>query len=245
MPLIRTPSLVLHSFPYGETSRILRILTPEHGLRSLIAKGAQRPKSRFGGILEPFTTGEALFNLREGRDLLTLAGFTLSRSRQAIGRDLAAFSGASVLAEIALRTGTEEPNAELYDAVSAALDQLATARTEPVPTALAGIWHIITILGFQPELDLCVRCGRQFGADEPTRFDIAAGGAVCRICRPTGRLVDARTREEIRLLSTGALPAAELASRALHAALLHAFLTTHLAVDRPLRSLALFLENVR
>jgi DNA repair protein RecO (recombination protein O) len=245
VPLVETPALILHAFAYGETSRILRLLTPEFGLRSVIAKGAQRPRSRFGGILEPFTEGSAVFNLREGRDLFTLSGFTLVRSRQGIGRDLAAFAGASVLAELALRSGTEEPSPELYGTLSRALDQLASPHPQPAVAALTAIWHLIAMLGFQPAMDSCVHCARPFDPEEPSRFDVEAGGAVCRRCRPAGRLVDAQTRLELSSMAGGGEARGAFSNPSLHAALLHGFLSTHIAPERPLRALPLFLEHLR
>ncbi|MEX2583502.1 MAG: DNA repair protein RecO [Gemmatimonadota bacterium] len=245
MPLVDTPALILHAFPYGDTSRILRLLTPELGVRSVIAKGAQRPKSRFGGILEPFTEGTAHFNLREGRDLFTLSGFSLLRSRQGVGRNLAAFTGASLIAEITLRSGTEEPNPELYATVVFALDRLAEPLDDPALTALAAIWNIVSILGFRPQTDACVRCSRLFEPGEPSRFDVESGGAACRTCRPAGRLVDAAARDQLGRMSRGEVPDPEAAARSLHAALLDAFLSTHLAPDRPLRSIELFLEQLQ
>lgn len=245
MALVETHALILHAFPYGDTSRILRLLTPELGLRSVIAKGARNPRSRFGGILEPFTEGVALFNLREGRDLFTLSGFTLVRPRQGIGRDFAAFAGGSLIAELALRTGTEEPNVELYSAVTSALDVLAEPRGQPAIEGLAAIWRIVSILGFQPEMTACVRCGRSFEPGEPSRFDVEAGGAVCRSCRPTGRILDATTREQVVRMTKGGGSPGEPILLGLHGALLHSFLSAHLTPDRPLRSLALFLEQLR
>jgi DNA repair protein RecO (recombination protein O) len=245
LPLIETRALVLHAFPYGDSSKILRLLTPRYGLRSVIAKGAQRPKSRFGGVLEPFTEGEAQFNLREGRDLFTLSGFTLIRSRQGIGRDLAAFSGASLLAEIALRTGTEEAQPELYDSLVSTFDRLTEGQTAAAGTSLAAVWRTLSILGFQPEMESCVRCGRELGPDEPVRFDVEAGGSACRVCRPAGRLLDPQTRREVLLMSTAGGHVEMPADHALHGRMLEAFLSTHLAADRPFRSLALFLGNLR
>jgi hypothetical protein len=77
VPIATTESIILKGFAYGDTSRILRLLTRQHGVQSVIAKGALRPRSRFGGVLDPFTEGLATFNLREGRDLHTLSGFEL------------------------------------------------------------------------------------------------------------------------------------------------------------------------
>ncbi|HET8654914.1 MAG TPA: DNA repair protein RecO [Longimicrobiaceae bacterium] len=246
MSLVSAHCVVLQSFPYGDTSRILRLLSPELGLRSVIAKGARRPRSRFGGLLEPFTEGEAHLYLKEGRDLHTLGGFDLLRSRQALGRDLVAFSGASLLAEIVLRTATEESNAPLFEAVVGALDALTEPASNAAVTALAAAWQIVSLLGYQPETGCCVRCGRPLGLDEASRFDVDAGGAACTGCRPAGRVVDPASRLQLGRMARGERPGdGEEMDWPLHRALLRAFLPTHLAHNQPLRSLDLFADLLR
>lgn len=237
--------MILQAFPYSDTSKILRLFSPELGLRSVIAKGAQRPKSRFGGLLEPFTEGEAHLFLKEGRDLHTLSGFDLVRSRQALGRDLTAFAAASLLAELVIRSGTEEPQPQLFAALLDALERLAGAPAALiVGEAIGAVWELVAHLGYHPELDLCVGCSRPFQPEEATRFDVDAGGASCMRCRPTGRVVDAVTRGEIRRMSAGeAAPVA--GDPSLHRALLRVFVSTHLTHGTPLRSLPLFLEQLQ
>jgi DNA repair protein RecO (recombination protein O) len=245
VPLTTTRSLILQSFPYSETSKVLRLLTLDHGLRSVIAKGALRPKSRYGGILEPFTEGNATFYLREGRELFTLSGFELVRSRQGLGRSLAAFAGASLLAELAMRLSTEEPHPEVHHALRDAWDALQDA-AEPLDAlgrTVAGAWTLVSLLGFAPQTDHCVSCGRELAPDEPTRFDAAAGGAACTACRPAGRIVDPDSRRELGRFSGGGVPEGWEPRAGMHRALLRVFLMAHFAQDRPFRSLDLFLEN--
>jgi DNA repair protein RecO (recombination protein O) len=245
VPLVSTRALILQAFPYSDTSKVLRLYTPHLGLRSVIAKGAQRPRSRVGGLLEPFTEGDAQFYLREGRDLHTLGGFDLLRSRQGLGRNLVAFCAASLLAELTLRFGTEEPFPELYGSVVQTLDRLQ-AEQEPAATArlgLAGVWRVVALLGFRPEMECCVRCARPLETAEPSRFDADAGGAACLACRPAGRQVAAAVRGEVVRMCEGGEGEPRLLDRPLHAALLTAFLTAHLTQEHPLRSLALFREQ--
>lgn len=52
-----TPALVVGALRYGDTSRIVRLVTRDHGLVSAIAKGALRPKSRFGAALQLLSEG--------------------------------------------------------------------------------------------------------------------------------------------------------------------------------------------
>lgn len=245
MPPVKTRALILHGFAYGETSRILRLLTPEYGLRSVIAKGAQRPRSRFGAVLEPFTEGEAQFNLREGRDLFTLSGFSLLRSRQGIGRDLSAFAGASLIAEIALRASTEEPFPALYHALVTAFDRLNEPRAQHDGIALSALWQIVSQLGFQPEMKACVHCSRMILPEEQARFDVHLGGIACPRCAPHARPLDPLTRTEISRMSSGEVLVPRTGWARLHGALLREFLQIHVTPDRPLRSLPIFLEAMQ
>ena len=243
MALVTTRALVLQSFPYSETSKILRLYTLDAGQRSVIAKGALRPKSRYGGILEPFTEGHATFYLKEGRDLHTLSGFDLLRSRQALGRTLTGFAGASLLAEIALRFTTEEPHPDFYHTLAAAWDAIAGSEGDAtLRAALTGAWALVTLLGFEPQTDHCIVCERPLVPAEPVRFDTQAGGVACLRCRPAGRIVDPASRAELALMARGETPPEALADPPLHRALLRVFLETHIAEDRPFRSLDLFLD---
>ncbi len=63
MPLVTTDAIVLHTFRYGETSKIARLLTRDHGPQSVIAKGAMNPKGKFGARLQSLSEGVASFYL--------------------------------------------------------------------------------------------------------------------------------------------------------------------------------------
>jgi DNA repair protein RecO (recombination protein O) len=65
--------VILRAFDYGETSRIATALTRRHGVLGLLAKGARRPGSRFGGTLQPGAHVDALYYFKEGRGLQTLS----------------------------------------------------------------------------------------------------------------------------------------------------------------------------
>ncbi|GAA0791034.1 DNA repair protein RecO [Marinobacterium sediminicola] len=49
-----TAAYVLHSRPYRETSLLVDLLTLEHGLVSVVARGARKPGSRLRASLQPF-----------------------------------------------------------------------------------------------------------------------------------------------------------------------------------------------
>ncbi|MGH7449094.1 MAG: DNA repair protein RecO [Longimicrobiales bacterium] len=232
-----TDAIVLQSFPYGETSRIVRILTRSAGVHSAIAKGALRPRSRYA-MMEPFAEGSATLYIRDTRDLQTLGAFDLTRSRQGLGRDLLRFGGASLLAELVLRTASEESQPELFDVVSAGLDTLVNVDAGGLEVSvLAVTWHLIAELGFTPELDACIACARSIDHSHDAMFDYAAGGMRCDACAAgmPGRRIPARARAALGEFSRGR-PATIGATEG-HWRLLTRYLEHHILEGAPLRSL--------
>jgi DNA repair protein RecO (recombination protein O) len=245
MPLITVDALVLQSFAYGETSKILRLLTATHGVRSVIARGALRPRSRFGGLLEPFSEGAATLYLKDGRDLQTLSSFELTASNQAVAGDLLRFGGASLLAEIVIRCGSEEPHAGLFDALCGGLRRIRlTAADQLESVLLAETWRLIGLLGFAPAFEDCVGCGRRLEAAETSGFDYAAGGVRCDECGggAGGRSLPPRARADlVRLGSGNAVP---LERTAAHWRLIERYLVHHVLEGAPLHSLAFVGETL-
>ena len=245
MPLVTVDATVLQAFPYSETSKILRLLTPGHGVQSVIAKGARRAKSRFGGVLEPFTDGAATFYLKENRDLHTLREFELNHPRQALGQDLVRFGAASLLAEIVLRTASEQAAPEIFHRVRAALTELERAPTPRVEAiALAHAWGLVSALGFAPGVHRCVHCAGPLPAGD-LFFDYGAGGLLCGECGGGGgggRVVPADARADLERLLAGETP--DLDRTAAHWQLLARFLGYHLVDAGSLRSLEFLAEQV-
>lgn len=204
MGLVTTRAVVLQTYRYSDTSKILRLMTRGHGPRSAIARGALRPKSRFGGVLEPFAEGEATLYVKEGRDLHTLSAFELIRERQALGSDLERFTGASVLCEMVMRLAPEHRDDRLWQALTEGLDALLEAPPGAGrAAALHRVWRLVGVLGFAPDLRRCLECGRGIPDGEGGRFDQAAGGLRCERCSPHGRPLDAAGLRVLRRLAAG------------------------------------------
>lgn len=251
MPLVTLDAIVLQAFPYSETSKILRLLTPSHGVQSVIAKGARRPRSRYGGVLEPFTDGLASFYFRDTRDLHNLSEFELVRPRQRLGQDLIRFGGASLLAEMVLRTASEQAAPEVFRRIRSALDRLESASADTAEAvALTEAWALVATLGFSPSLDRCVGCGADLPPGGDFFLDYGAGGLFCGVCGGGGgggggggRTLPDRARSDLVAMVAG--DTIVLAQTAAHWQLLARFLAFHLVEATSLRSLDFIAEAVR
>lgn len=250
MALLVTEAIVLHAFDYLESSRIVRLLTRDGGLRSAIAKGARRSHRRFGGGLDLFSQGSAFLHVKAGRELDTLSGFEDARGRPSLAADLERFTGAETIAEIGLRFGREGADVDLFDVTAAALDSIADSSRERAREAtLAAAWQLMAALGFAPSLTDCAECGIALDDEERALFSHSAGGVLCRRCAPLttgGRRLPSAARGAI-IAWTGGRRLAELgdADARAHQRLLREFLGFHVHDGRPLKAFDLWSNDLR
>lgn len=242
MTLVVTDAVVLHMFDYLESSRIVRLATRELGVQSVLARGARRPKSRFGSSLDLFASGVAQFYLKPGRDLSTLGGFDVMRARLGIAEDLDRFAAASALAELALRFAHADPHDQAFDVLTSSLDALALAPPgSATDIGIASAWRFVAALGFGPAVEICCVCHSSIPPEDAAPFSHSGGGVVCRRCAvstPVSRALPADARQALRGWIEG-IPT-QLhgdAERRAHLRLLREFLHHHVTDGRELRAL--------
>ena len=249
MTVLRMDAVVLHVFDYLETSRIVRIATRELGVQSVLARGARRSRSRYGSALDLFASGVAEISTRPGRDLHTLVSFDVQRARPGLGEDLGRFTGASALAELALRFTGEDTHPALFDTLIASLDALdVAAEGETIDVSLGCAWRLVGELGFAPSLDRCSSCEAPVTAADVVPFSHRAGGVLCAVCarlEPVHRALPANARSALAAWLVGGMaPALAQGERRAHQRLLREFLREHLADGRALRAFDVW-ENER
>jgi DNA repair protein RecO (recombination protein O) len=187
----KTEGVVLRSIRFGEADRILHLYTAERGRVNAIAKGSRRPKSRFGGRLEPFFRLDLM--LHEGRsDLCTVTGASTVDGYADLRSSGPAIDSAARACDAVLRLlDSAEPNRPAYNLLCrylALLDRDASGGGTgdgPSPAAIGLAFRLKLALaaGFSPELGACARCGE---ADGIVAFSGAAGGVVCASCEGGG-----------------------------------------------------------
>jgi len=258
MPLVETEAVVLHAFDYSETSRILRLATRDAGVQSVLARGARRSKARFGSAVDLFAQGHAELHLRDGRDLQTLAAFDVTHARSAIADDLDRFTGASALAEIMLRfAAADDAHSALFDALTAAFDRIERAApSQCAAAALGASWHLLSVLGYAPQLEECSSCHAPLDpAASRISFSPSAGGVLCANCSSpatsrslppeevsrlvtwtSGSDISSLTSDVSSLTSDISSLTSDICSS--HQRLLREFIQYHLSDDRPLRAFA-------
>ncbi len=192
----KTEAIVLRTIRYGEADRVLHLYSADHGRLGAIAKGVRRPRSRFGGRLEPFFRLDLVLHRGRG-DLATVTAAHTVSAHPNLRASGPALTAAARACDVVLRLlDGEEANPAAYNVLCRYLSLLdgqePPSGVSPfstvdgaagLGTALAFRLKLALAAGFAPELSSCARCGESEGL---TAFSGAAGGVVCASCEGGG-----------------------------------------------------------
>ena len=205
--MIKTRAIVLHRFPYSDSSWIVKALAEETGTVSFIVKGGKRKDSPFKGALDPLALCEIVYRENPNTELQFLKEASVINWHAHLREDLLALAKAQVMAEIVLRYAPAgvplEGEFSLLEEALAALDvpdikQSAgnAPEQDAAPSLPAGIkppansksgvfarWLLDTceLWGYHLDMSSCSRCDHQIeGA--PADFHPETGAFVCKNC---------------------------------------------------------------
>lgn len=160
---------------YKDTDLIVKIMTKNNGIISLIVKGAMRPKSKLNaatlnfsyGTYVIYTSGHGLSSLRTYKEVKQLDG---------IYDDLIKNAYASFILDLIDHAFVEyQPIGKYYDLADFAIHKINKGVDPEIITQIVQM-QLLTAFGVQPELRHCLICKKEQG-----RFDysIKLGGVIC------------------------------------------------------------------
>jgi DNA repair protein RecO (recombination protein O) len=194
----KSEAIVLRHRRLGDADRIVTLITPVRGKLDVVAKGALRIRSKLAGHVEPLTHLEVVLAHGRSMDIVTQA-----QTRESFGGirgDLERLASAMYFLELVDRLTVEHDGSHgvfklLLDALTA-LDRGDGANFVARTFEL----RLLELVGFRPELQQCVSCGRALGADEAL-WSALGGGVLGRECvgpDEEARPVDATTLRVLR-----------------------------------------------
>lgn len=165
-------ALLLRRIPYGDTSLVIHLLTEQHGVLPLMARGARRLKSPFRAALEPLY--DLTVRWRPGRSGM---GTLIDAERHALLLPMAkAGAGLQLVAVAAAlyREGDPHGHAELSRAL-----QMLSHRPEDSGLAAAA-WQMLIDSGWVGDLEHCWGCGHVLGDEAMVSW--LSGQLCCEQC---------------------------------------------------------------
>jgi len=194
MQQIETKALIIKGTNYGESDRIMVLITEDLGNIKGIAKGARKSLKRFGGALEPFTLTKLL--IKEGKgELCYINDAKVVNTFKSIKSDIEKISYGSYILELADALSVEdndpvsETNKVFFALLLSSLEKLDSSK-EPQVVVREFEIRVLSLTGYMPSLVECTSCGNNIfhakGKSEvfhETAFSQSRGGVVCEGCR--------------------------------------------------------------
>lgn len=189
--------IVLKSIPYGETNKIVTILTSEAGKLTAMARGAKRPVSRLAAVTQTFMHGYYL--LRTGKGMASLEQGEPIDSMRFIREDLEATAYASYVVELIDRLTDDASRLQgeyrlLQEALHAINEQY-----DPEAIALFVEWKMLPVAGIHPVLHQCASCGATEGE---FAFSFQQVGFLCHRCFQQDPYIIRITPTQLKLIRT-------------------------------------------
>ena len=183
---IHQSAIVLGGVNYSDSSRVVWMLTPDYGRQSFMVKGARRAKSKYLGSLETFSLVRVIYRKSERKSLFTLREVDVENHFSGLRHSLDAFWAASQAVELLKAvTGEEHESRALFELLRGFLslaDRHGNDSGFLKALIVAFRWRLVSVLGHEPQLVDCVRCGCRLSRAEKYRFMLARGGALCNEC---------------------------------------------------------------
>lgn len=180
-----TPAIVLRARDYGESDRIVTMLTLDAGKLSGIAKGAKASRHRFERKLEAFTHAVVHYRRRPHGHLVFITRAEAADLPQLkLDDDLTKIALGSYMLELTDALTTEESEAaEAYRVLVEGLGVLS-ARFGDAALRQAFELRLLKWAGFGLEFTRCRICANLNGGDSAAvYFVVSRGGIVCPKCR--------------------------------------------------------------
>jgi DNA repair protein RecO (recombination protein O) len=165
------PAWLLHHRPFRDSSRILDILSRDHGRLSLVARGSRSAKSKLKGILRPFLPLELSWVIRS--DLGTLTGAEMSGAPIALTGDslLSAYYLNELLLNVLHR---HDPQPEIFDAYHTTINELNGQQQVAIVLRRFEM-ELLRLLGYALNLDHDTATGAPLDPDQQYEYRIEQG----------------------------------------------------------------------
>lgn len=196
MKIEKVTGIVLSDTNYSESSKILNVLTKEHGKIGIISKGCRNLKSSLRSVSSKLTYG--YFNIyykKEG--LSVLISVDIINDFSNIKQDLFKIGYATFLSDLTNQVLKETSSNEIFDLF---INGLIKINDDFDPMIIANIIELkyLNYLGVMPILDCCSVCGSNKKIVTISSF---AGGYLCVNCYKNEYIVDEKTIKLLRMFS--------------------------------------------
>ncbi len=193
---LKTKGIVLYETPYGETSKILNVLTEDFGKISIISKGCRNIKNKLRGVSNKMNYCEYTISYKENGISTMIEGNTINSFKNVFG-DMKKSIYSFYLIDLINQVLNENNDKELFYFLANSLIKINDGLSPELISSFVEI-NLLKYLGVSLNLDSCVNCGN---TSDLITIDLNNGGCLCKNCYHDGYLFKEKSLKLIILLS--------------------------------------------
>lgn len=191
--LKKVEGIIINDTNYGETSKIINILTNE-GIIGVIAKGAKSIKSPLRSTTLNLTYGSFNIYYNENK-LSTLKSADIINELKNIKKDIVLVSYMSFLCDLVSQVMKQNDDKKIYDMLISTLLKINDGLNPMIMTNILEL-KLLDYLGVGISFNSCCKCGKTKGI---VTIDPDAGGYICKDCYTNELYYDEKTLKMLRM----------------------------------------------
>ena len=193
--MLEVDGFVLSEIPYGESSKIINVLTREYGVIGIMCRGAKSLKNRYRVPTMKLSYSHFNIMYKENK-LSTLVSADVINPFKLVKSDILLVSFLAYLTELTSQVVKQSNDIEnIYDDFIKTILKLEDGLDPIVLTNILEIKYL-EYLGVLFNLDECVICGSK---NNIATFDADKGGYICINCLTNEIIVDKKVIKMIRM----------------------------------------------
>lgn len=194
MEIIKTEGIILGETNYSESSKILRILTKDYGLISVMSKGCRNLKSKLRGVSSKLIYANFQLYYKEN-GISTLIEANIINTFRNILLDINRISYASYLLDLTQQVYKQSKELDIYNNLIAILLKINEGYDYEALTSIYEL-QLLGYLGIRPNIDGCSICGSKKNI---ITISTNSGGYICQNCYQGGKIYSNKTIQLIRM----------------------------------------------
>ena len=191
--LEKIEGIIIREKSYSETSKLVTLVTKEHGVINLLAKGSKTIKSPLRSSTTRLIHGYFNVVYKESK-LSSLKEVDIINYYRNIKKDINMISYASYILELVEQVIKQTNNKSVFSILVSALNKINDNFDPLVITNIVEL-KCLNYLGVMPIINCCCICGNK----NVITISSDQGGYLCRNCRKNETIVDEKTLKLIRL----------------------------------------------
>lgn len=194
MEIVKTEGIIIGETNYSESSKILRVLTKDYGLISIMSKGCRNLKSKLRGVSSKLVYANFQFYYKEN-GISTLTEADVINTFRNIITDIDRISYASYLLDLTEQVYKQSRENKVYSILISTLLKINEGYDYEALTFIYEL-KLLDFLGIRPNVDGCSICGNQKNI---ITISTNSGGYICQNCYRDGKIYSNKVIQLIRM----------------------------------------------